>query len=80
MACGVPVASSTGGALAEVLGGAAVAFEPKDVEAMTNALETVLADDGERARVITAGAERARSYTWEGAGRSALAAFARVAA
>ncbi|MGH2410537.1 MAG: glycosyltransferase family 4 protein, partial [Chloroflexota bacterium] len=80
MACGVPVASSTGGALLEVLGEAAVRFDPLDIDGMSAVLETVLTDEDARARLITAGLVQARAYTWEGSARAALAAFNRVAA
>ena len=48
MACGIPVASTTGGALGEVLGDAALRFEAKDIDAMSAALGTILTDEALR--------------------------------
>ncbi len=64
MACGAPVASSTGGSLPEVLGDAAVYFEPGDVESMRQAIQTLLSDGELRRRCIDRGVERAKTYTW----------------
>jgi glycosyltransferase involved in cell wall biosynthesis len=44
MACGVPVVTSSGSALEEVAGGAAVLADPFSVDSINNAIETVLAD------------------------------------
>ena len=44
MAAGIPVAVSTGGALPEIVRGAAVElFDPEDVGAITNAIDRVAA-------------------------------------
>lgn len=80
MACGVPVAASTGGALPEVLGDAALTFDPLDVAAITSAIERILTDVPLRAELMARGQARARRYTWEGAARAALELFERVAA
>ncbi len=80
MACGVPVAASTGGALPEVLGDAALAFDPLDVEAMSEALERVLFDQDLRARLVARGQARASCYTWQASARAALELFDRMAA
>ena len=79
MACGVPVAASTGGALPEVLGDAAHYFDPLDVEAMSAAIERVLTDDACRCDLRRRGFVRAGEYTWERAGRAALRLFEQVA-
>jgi glycosyltransferase involved in cell wall biosynthesis len=80
MACGIPVASSTGGALPEVLGEAAVYFDPLNVQAMSEAIERVLTDDTCRHDLSERGLARAGTYTWDRAGRAALSLFRRVAA
>lgn len=64
MACGTPVASSTGGSLPEVLGDAAVYFEPGDVEGMREAIRTLLIDGEMRKQCVERGFERARTYSW----------------
>jgi glycosyltransferase involved in cell wall biosynthesis len=48
MACGVPVVSSDGGALPEVVGDAGVLFPAKDVDAMVEAIDGLLRDPARR--------------------------------
>ena len=62
MACGCPVACSNAASLPEVVGDAAVLFDPTSVDEMVAAVESVLEDpEPWRAR----GLERAREFTWE---------------
>jgi glycosyltransferase involved in cell wall biosynthesis len=69
MACGCPVASSTRGSLAEVVGDPALHFDPESVEEIAAAIARVAADDGLRERLRERGLERARTFTWERAAR-----------
>jgi glycosyltransferase involved in cell wall biosynthesis len=80
MACGIPVASTTGGALGEVLGDAALPFGAEDIEGMRDALETILLDEDVRERLSLAGARRRAAYSWAGSAETALAAIEGVAA
>jgi glycosyltransferase involved in cell wall biosynthesis len=80
MACGIPVTSTTGGALGEVLGDAALPFGAEDIDGMRAALRTILTDQGLRERLILAGARRRASYSWADSARAALAALEGVAA
>jgi glycosyltransferase involved in cell wall biosynthesis len=48
MACGVPLVSSDGGALAEVVGNGGVVVPAGDIEALTRALDSLLGDQGAR--------------------------------
>src|SRR5207253_1374181 len=61
MACGTPVVASTGGALPEILGDAALLVDPRDEDALAEALQAAAEDDGALRR---RGIERARRYTW----------------
>jgi glycosyltransferase involved in cell wall biosynthesis len=65
MAAGVPVVTTTSGALPEVVGNAALLVEPGDPEALAVALERVLTDEDERRALIERGLERASMFTWE---------------
>jgi glycosyltransferase involved in cell wall biosynthesis len=67
MACGCPVAASNAGSLPEVCGDAAVLFDPADVEAIADGIETSLvrADD-----LSALGIVRAAGFTWEAAARA----------
>jgi glycosyltransferase involved in cell wall biosynthesis len=80
MTCGVPVAASTGGALPEVLGDAALSFDPLDVDAIASAIERIVEDDTLRSCLRMRGYSRAREYTWERSAFAALGLFERVAA
>ncbi len=75
MACAVPVISTTGGALPEVVGDAGVLVPPGDSEALKNAI-TDLIDNPEKARRLgEAGYQRVcRHLTWSAvAGKTAEA-------
>jgi glycosyltransferase involved in cell wall biosynthesis len=80
MACGIPVAASTGGALPEILGDAALSFDPLDITSIYEAMRRVLLDAPLREELIRLGKARAAQYTWERAGLAALEMFERVAA
>jgi glycosyltransferase involved in cell wall biosynthesis len=60
----VPVACSRIGPLEEVAGEAARFFEPTDVEDMARAIESLLSDAALRARLVEAGRERAKEFSW----------------
>jgi glycosyltransferase involved in cell wall biosynthesis len=65
MACAVPVISTTGGALPEVVGDAGVLVPPADAGALARAIKELL-DHPARARQLgQAGLKRVRaSFTW----------------
>jgi len=66
MACGVPVVSSAGGALREVLGGAALMLpDASDAAALAEAIRIAASDGPERRGLIQRGFERARRYSRE---------------
>jgi glycosyltransferase involved in cell wall biosynthesis len=65
MAHGVPSVVSTAGALPELAGDAAVLVDPEDVTAIEVGLEKALTDRTLRERLIAAGPERARQFTWQ---------------
>jgi glycosyltransferase involved in cell wall biosynthesis len=64
MACGSPVITSTRGALAEVIGGAAAIIEPEDVHSIADKLRLLATVEGERNRLKTLGVEHARKFDW----------------
>lgn len=68
MSLGVPVVTTTAGAIPEVVGDAAVLVEPRDVSALAEGLLVALRDSATRDRLITAGSEQARRFTWPRAG------------
>jgi glycosyltransferase involved in cell wall biosynthesis len=62
MACGTPVACSNAGALPEVVGDAALLFDPHDPRAIADATLAVLADP---APWVERGLARAGGFSWE---------------
>jgi glycosyltransferase involved in cell wall biosynthesis len=65
MAAGVPVVTTTAGALPEVVGDAAVLVPPGDSDALGGALERLLGDGAERLELVERGHKRASMFTWE---------------
>jgi glycosyltransferase involved in cell wall biosynthesis len=72
MACGTPVVATTAGAIPEVAGDAAVLVQPGDPVALAGGIERALAD---RERLVAAGLERARRYTWAETARRTLEVY-----
>lgn len=68
MACGVPLVSSDGGALPEVVGDAGLVVPAKDSAALAGAIEQYLDDPALREAMGKAGRERIlQEFTWDGA-------------
>ena len=76
MACGCPVAASGATALPEVVGDAAVLFDPASPEAIAEGVERALGDPALPAR----GLERAAGFTWEASARAHEAAYRELGA
>lgn len=79
MACGVPVISSPGGSLREVLGEAAILLEPSDAETWCARIRETLADEAKRTALITAGFAQAARYTWPETARRTWDVYRKVA-
>jgi glycosyltransferase involved in cell wall biosynthesis len=80
MACGCPVASATSGSLGEMVGKAALTFDPRSAEAIADAIQRVADDDGLRATLRRDGLSRAALFTWEKAARRHVELYARAVA
>ncbi len=65
LACGTPLVTSSGSALEEVAGDAALLVAPGDVEGLADALARVIDDPALAARFRAAGPARAAAFTWE---------------
>jgi alpha-1,3-rhamnosyl/mannosyltransferase len=75
MASGTPVVATSAGAIPEVAGDAAVLVEPGDPAALAAGIERAMAD---RDRLVRAGLQRARAYSWTEAARQTLAVYRRL--
>lgn len=79
MACGVPVISTTGGALPEVVGDAGILVPPANTKALTKAILEVINQPGLAEKLSEAGYNRVRNHlTWEAAARKTVDVYHRV--
>jgi len=60
-----PVVASTATSLPEVLGGGAVYFDPLDVQDMADKIDSVISDEAVRQKLIAAGHEQVKKFSWE---------------
>ena len=76
MACAVPVISTTGGALPEVVGDAGLLVPPGDPRSLARAIETVCADARLAREMGHSGYRRVMThFTWEAAARKTVAVY-----
>jgi glycosyltransferase involved in cell wall biosynthesis len=78
MSRGVPVACSNRSSLGEVAGDAALLFDPDSAVSIAEAIERILADRAEAARLRAAGREQAARFTWQRTARATLASYERA--
>jgi glycosyltransferase involved in cell wall biosynthesis len=78
MARGVPVACSEIPALTEVVGDAAVLFDPHDPVAIAHAIERIMGDPELADELVKRGRERCRMFTWERTAVATLASYRRA--
>jgi glycosyltransferase involved in cell wall biosynthesis len=72
---GAPLACSTAPALVEVVGDAALTFDPHSQEEATAAIRRLLEDPDLARRLSRRGPERAARFTWEQTARMSLAGY-----
>jgi glycosyltransferase involved in cell wall biosynthesis len=77
---GVPVACASVSALPEVVGDAALLFDPLSQEEITHAARRLFEDRDLARLLIARGHERAREFTWERTGVASLAGYRRAIA
>jgi glycosyltransferase involved in cell wall biosynthesis len=80
MACGAPLVHSATTAVAETAGGAGLAVDPLDPEAIAAGLAAVLEDAALAARLRAAGLERAAAFSWAETARRVAEVWREVAA
>lgn len=76
MACGVPVISTTGGALPEVVGDAGLLVPPGNARALASAIDRICGDDQLAAALGAAGRARVLKYfSWKRAAQLCVGAY-----
>jgi glycosyltransferase involved in cell wall biosynthesis len=65
MACGTPVVSSLATSLPEVVGDAAVAVDPLDVDSITNGIDRIVGDEQLRRQLRARGFAQAARFSWD---------------
>ncbi|MBU4375454.1 glycosyltransferase family 4 protein [Patescibacteria group bacterium] len=78
MAKGCPVVSSDKSSMPEVLGGAAIYFNPDDKQDMRDKIEQVIQDENLRKDLIKKGYEQAKKYNWWECARKTLEVYNRI--
>lgn len=71
MSLGCPVVCSATGSIPEVVGSAALSFDPEDVDSMAGAIDRILDGSELAASLRAAGLVRAEAFDWRRAGREA---------
>lgn len=75
MAKGCPVVSSNRTSLPEILGTAALYFDPEDEVDMTNAILKILNDDSLKNSLIAKGLEQVKKYSWWDCAQKTLSVY-----
>jgi glycosyltransferase involved in cell wall biosynthesis len=79
-ACGCPVVSSNATSLAEVVGDAALTFDPHNVDALAAHLRAIAGDTALRERLIRAGFARVQRFSYARAAAEVLGLLEAAAA
>lgn len=79
-ASGVPVACSNVTSLPDLVGDAAIVFDPLDVTAIASAMETLWTDEEGRDELVRRGRARVARLTWPGTARRLRAHYRRILA
>ncbi len=79
MNCKTPVVASGRGAMREVLGDAALYFDPTDPRCLADTLTALAEDPQLRERLSQAGMERARMFSWERTAKATIDVYETVA-
>ena len=72
MACGTAVITSNTSSLPEIVGDAGIMVNPKDIDALAEAMRKILVDEELRRSIISKGLERAHLFSWETSAKETL--------
>jgi glycosyltransferase involved in cell wall biosynthesis len=73
-----PVACSNQSSMPEVVGDAAILFDPYSIDSMREALELILSNDALRAEYVSKGIERIRNFSWDKCAAETMAVYEKV--
>ena len=79
MQAGVPVVASNAGSIPEVAGDAALLSAPGDVDALAASLSSAITDSAVRQRLVAAGHQQRRQFTWQRTADEMAALYSQVA-
>ncbi len=80
MACHTPVITSSVSSLPEVAGDAALLVDPKDIDAIADAITRLLTSPGLRQDLVQRGAAQAARFTWSATAQHLLTLYEKVLA
>ena len=72
MSSGIPVAAARTGVMEEILGDAAVYFDPANLKEMEEKIKLLLDDSNLRCRLVEKGIKRAKDFSWDKTARETL--------
>ena len=78
MACGTPVVSSDRTSLPEVLGDAAIYFDPKDSEEIAKKIKLVLTDEKLYNELKKKGFKQVEKYSWRKMGKETMGVYRKI--
>ena len=78
MACGTPVITSNTSSMPEIAGDAALLVDPRSLESISNAIMTLVRDEGKRSFLRKRGLKRAGEFSWEKTARETLQVYRRI--
>lgn len=78
MACGTPVITSNTSSLPEVVGEGGIMINPRDIDALTEAIHKVLNDEELRKELSKKGLQRAKKFNWKKTAKETLKVYEEV--
>ena len=79
MACGIPVLTSNGSSLPEVVGDSGILVAPDNVQSIADGLLLLLEDNTLRLELARKGIERAELFNWQRAAEETTAVYQQIA-
>ncbi|MFK7802230.1 MAG: glycosyltransferase family 4 protein [Anaerolineae bacterium] len=78
MGCGTPVINSDASCLPEVAGNCTIQLAPEGVDAWANGLADLLKDEELRSKLVAAGYEQTKQFTWKRSAEQLLSIYTRL--